>query len=111
MVSRPIYRNRYIWYARFRGNSTESIQHSNRNTNRYYYNAFCLGSSNNMAYGAVRWSDGITVTKGSNFTELVNISVSSNYAFDVEYAKNQTAVNWTWGSESGTSVAMAIEIK
>jgi len=70
-----------------------------------------LGSSNNMAYGAVRWSDGITVTKGSNFTELVNISVSSNYAFDVEYAKNQTAVNWTWGSESGTSVAMAIEIK
>lgn len=68
-----------------------------------------LQSGENVAHGSIMNSGATAITKGSNFTELSNIS--SSQVEESEYAKNQTAVNWTWVSTNYETSAVAIEVK
>jgi len=69
-----------------------------------------LANANNAAFGFVEWGGGTTVTKGGSFT-LLAAQQGSQFGYkNSEYAINQTAVNWTWGSGSNWSQAVAIEI-
>jgi hypothetical protein len=69
-----------------------------------------LSNSLNAAFGFIRKNTATALTKGSNFTELSNDTFGTTTC-EAEWAVNQTAVNWTWGSESAVSIAIAIEIK
>lgn len=68
-----------------------------------------LQNSSNVSFGALALeAGGVSITKGSNFTELSNQNNSST-GLEVEYAANQTVVNWT--NPSNLYVAIAIEVK
>lgn len=67
-----------------------------------------FGSASNWAYGFVRNNAVAAIVKGSGFTELSNQLAAE---LEAEWQLNQTAVSWTWASQTVVSVALAIEIK
>lgn len=69
-----------------------------------------LGAPNNAAYGYIRNSGAAAIAGGSGFTDLSG-GATSGGVLDSEWAISNPAVAWTWGSQSVTSVALAIEIK
>jgi len=69
-----------------------------------------FGSSNNAAFGCVR--NGLTgaITVGSGFTSLSSVTTAT-IAATAEWELNNTAVSWTWATQTTVSVAATIEIK
>ncbi len=69
-----------------------------------------LGSPNNAVYGGGRFGGTVIVNPGSSFRQLSNKGAGGN-SFESEWAINQTTVNWTFPSDLGTFLMMALEIK
>lgn len=69
-----------------------------------------FGSTNNAGYGFIRNSGAAAITVGSGFTHLSG-GASTGGVTDSEWKLNDNTVDWSWASQSVTSVAMAIEIK
>lgn len=65
--------------------------------------------SGNSVYGAVRKSDTVPISPGTNFTELAELTNPG--ANETEFQNsNVQNVDWTWASTSATTVALAIEL-
>jgi len=69
-----------------------------------------FGSANNAAYGFIRNSGAVTIVVGSGFTSLANFMTAGGEHV-AEWKLNDNTVDWTWASQSVTSVAIAAEIK
>jgi len=69
-----------------------------------------FGSANNAAYGFIRNSGANTITIGSGFTSLANFMTAGGEHV-AEWKLNDNTVDWSWSSQSVTSVAEALEIK
>lgn len=67
-----------------------------------------LSSPSNAAYGFVRNNAVNAIVVGSGFSQLSNQLAAEVAA---EWSLNQTAVAWSWASQSVTSVTLAIEIR
>ena len=73
-------------------------------------NLAALSSPNNSVMGYVRTNQLNPITAGAGFTELSQQTATGATA-EAEWALNQTAVAWTWASQTVNVVALAIEVK
>jgi hypothetical protein len=71
-----------------------------------------FSNTDNGTHGMVFKNTTGAITKGGNFTSLAAQVIETGFYMSSQWANNnQTAVNWTWGSESAAAFAMAMEIR
>ena len=69
-----------------------------------------FSSSSNATHGVVAWGSGTAITQGSGFTELGEVQAGPEYQSQWRN-DNDTTVDWTWASNTDSSIGAAIEIK
>ena len=71
-----------------------------------------FSNTNNATFGCVRVNNSNTIVEGSGFTEISDGQSSGGQTLETEFKNsNDTTVDWTWGSSSNRSQAIAVEIK
>lgn len=91
------------------GAIVQSASNTQNSTNAgFTVNLAALGNANNLAYGAIANANTSAITPGTGYTATVNDT--GLFTNSTEYKINDTAVGWTWASQSMVSTLVAIEV-